>query len=142
MLQRVATLKGRRPTVATRPTHRAPRTTKNDGLPDGDIAVHHLAAYQRSVAFHKFFIPFCNNDSMFRGVVLSLFVVSGLVAQPTFHKDVEPIMQAKCQQCHRPNDIAPFSLLTYDDVSTYATDISVQVETSRSEEHTSELQSL
>ena len=58
---------------------------------------------------------------MFRGVVLSLFVVSGLVAQPTFHKDVEPIMQAKCQQCHRPNDIAPFSLLTY------ATDISVQV---------------
>lgn len=64
---------------------------------------------------------------MSRGVLLSLFFVSGLLAQPTFHADVEPIMQAKCQQCHRPNDIAPFSLLTYDDAATYATDIGVQV---------------
>ncbi|HEY3838353.1 MAG TPA: hypothetical protein VGL72_17360 [Bryobacteraceae bacterium] len=64
---------------------------------------------------------------MLRSVVVSLLVVSPLLAQPTFHKDVEPIMQAKCQQCHRPNDIAPFALLTYNDVSTYASDIRVQV---------------
>jgi cytochrome c551/c552 len=36
-------------------------------------------------------------------------------------------MQAKCDQCHRPNDIAPFSLLTYNDASTYAIDIATQV---------------
>jgi hypothetical protein len=62
-----------------------------------------------------------------RCLLLSLCLVPGLVAQPTFHKDVEPILQAKCQQCHRPNDIAPFALLTYDDVSSYADDIHLQV---------------
>src|SRR5580700_8751180 len=64
---------------------------------------------------------------MLRGVVLLSVVASGLLAQPTFHKDVEPIMQASCQLCHRPNDIGPFSLLTYDDVATYAKDIGVYV---------------
>lgn len=64
---------------------------------------------------------------MLRVVVLSLAFAFALAAQPTFHEDVEPIMQAKCQQCHRPNDIAPFSLLTYDDASTYAIDIATQV---------------
>ena len=36
-------------------------------------------------------------------------------------------MQASCQLCHRPNDIGPFSLLTYTDVATYATDIGTYV---------------
>ena len=31
----------------------------------------------------------------------------------TFHKDVEPILQANCQSCHRPGQIAPMSFLTY-----------------------------
>jgi hypothetical protein len=31
----------------------------------------------------------------------------------TFHKDVEPILQARCQGCHRPGEAAPMSLLTY-----------------------------
>lgn len=34
---------------------------------------------------------------------------------PTFHADVEPILQRRCQSCHRPGQIAPFSLLSYDD---------------------------
>lgn len=33
--------------------------------------------------------------------------------KPTFHKDIEPILQARCQGCHRPGEAAPFSLLTY-----------------------------
>jgi hypothetical protein len=33
----------------------------------------------------------------------------------TFHRDVEPIVQRHCQACHRPEGVAPFSLLTYDD---------------------------
>jgi hypothetical protein len=32
-------------------------------------------------------------------------------------------MQVKCQQCHRPNDVAPFALMTHDDAVTYAADI-------------------
>jgi hypothetical protein len=44
-------------------------------------------------------------------------------AQPTFSKEVSRIMQAKCGQCHREGDIAPFSVATYDVVSAWAEDI-------------------
>src|SRR5258706_6902137 len=44
-------------------------------------------------------------------------------AETTYTRDVARIMQAKCQQCHRPNDVAPFALMTYDDAVTYAEDI-------------------
>lgn len=33
----------------------------------------------------------------------------------TFTKDVAPIFQAHCVVCHRPNDIAPMSLLSYEE---------------------------
>src|SRR5690349_8997138 len=33
----------------------------------------------------------------------------------TFSKDIAPILQRSCQQCHRPDSIAPMSLLTYED---------------------------
>lgn len=32
-----------------------------------------------------------------------------------FTKHVAPIVQRRCQECHRPGEIGPFSLLTYDD---------------------------
>ena len=38
----------------------------------------------------------------------------------TFTKDVLPIMQRACQQCHRPGAVAPMSLLTYEDVRPWA----------------------
>ena len=31
-------------------------------------------------------------------------------AQVNFAKDVVPILQEKCQSCHRPNNMAPMSL--------------------------------
>src|SRR5258705_7643997 len=39
-------------------------------------------------------------------------------AQPplTFTKDIAPIIWSRCSSCHRPGEIGPFSLLTYDDV--------------------------
>ena len=33
----------------------------------------------------------------------------------TYAADVAPIIQDKCQSCHRPGQVGPFSLLTYDD---------------------------
>jgi peroxiredoxin len=33
----------------------------------------------------------------------------------TYAKQVAPIVQNRCQECHRPGEIGPFSLLTYDD---------------------------
>jgi hypothetical protein len=38
----------------------------------------------------------------------------------TFTKDIAPILQRSCQQCHRPDSIAPMSLLTYQQVRPYA----------------------
>ncbi len=35
--------------------------------------------------------------------------------QVTFAKDVAPILQRACQNCHRPGSIGPMSLLTYQD---------------------------
>ncbi len=34
-------------------------------------------------------------------------------AGPTFHKDVEPILQKSCMGCHSAGNIAPFSMTTY-----------------------------
>lgn len=47
-------------------------------------------------------------------------------AQPTFAKDVAPILQKSCQNCHRPGNIAPMSLLTYQDVRPWARAIKQQ----------------
>src|SRR5499427_771447 len=46
----------------------------------------------------------------------------------TFTKDVLPILQKNCQSCHRPGQIAPMSLLTYQDVRPWARDIKAKVE--------------
>ena len=39
-------------------------------------------------------------------------------ATPTYHKDIEPILQRSCQSCHTAGKIAPFALTTYDDART------------------------
>jgi mono/diheme cytochrome c family protein len=41
----------------------------------------------------------------------------------TFTKDIAPLLQRSCQNCHRPNSIAPMSLLTYEDARPYAASI-------------------
>jgi tetratricopeptide (TPR) repeat protein len=41
---------------------------------------------------------------------------NALAQQVTFSKDVAPILFEHCTECHRPGEIAPFSLLTYEDV--------------------------
>src|SRR5437899_9954646 len=38
----------------------------------------------------------------------------------TFAKDVAPILQQKCQDCHQPGSIAPMSLITYEDTRPWA----------------------
>lgn len=57
-----------------------------------------------------------------RSSLFVLFAYSAF-AEPTYTRDISRIIQTKCQQCHHPNDVAPFSLLTYDDAATYADDI-------------------
>jgi hypothetical protein len=50
-----------------------------------------------------------------------------LAAEVTYYKDVASIMRQKCAQCHRPNDIAPFTLINSDDAQTWAQDIRASV---------------
>jgi hypothetical protein len=46
--------------------------------------------------------------------------IQAATALPTFHKDVLPLLQKECQQCHRPNSIAPMSFMTYKETRPYA----------------------
>src|SRR5580765_36549 len=47
---------------------------------------------------------------------------------PTFTRDIAPIFQAKCEACHRPNNMAPMSLITYQDARPWARAIAQRVE--------------
>jgi hypothetical protein len=40
--------------------------------------------------------------------------------QVTFHKDIEPILQRSCQNCHRPGGAGPMPLVTYEQVAPFA----------------------
>jgi hypothetical protein len=54
--------------------------------------------------------------------------MSAADSQATFNKDVLPILQKNCQSCHRPGQIAPMSLLTYDEARPWARSIKTKVE--------------
>jgi hypothetical protein len=41
-------------------------------------------------------------------------------AEVTFTKDIAPILQRSCQHCHRPGQVAPMSLLTYEEARPWA----------------------
>jgi hypothetical protein len=69
--------------------------------------------------------------------MLRLFVVGlavgvvGLAADSpspvTFNKDVLPVLQKNCQSCHRPGQVAPMSLLTYQEARPWAKAIKTAV---------------
>ena len=54
--------------------------------------------------------------------------VAAPIGQPTFARDMAPILFENCATCHRPAGAAPFSLLTYEDASGRAEDIAIAVE--------------
>ncbi len=52
-------------------------------------------------------------------------------AAPTFYKDVLPILQGHCQECHRAGEIAPFPLVTYQQAGSWADQIKDEVRAKR-----------
>ena len=46
---------------------------------------------------------------------------------PTFAKDVAPILYENCVSCHRPNHLAPMSLITYADARPWARAVKTKV---------------
>jgi hypothetical protein len=59
------------------------------------------------------------------GACLSLAttVIAAPKPSPTFSKDVAPILQARCQGCHRPGEAAPMPLLSYQEARPWAKSI-------------------
>jgi hypothetical protein len=60
------------------------------------------------------------------GIVAGTLSLPARAQQPaakpevTFTKDIAPILQRSCQNCHRPDGVAPMSLVTYEDARPYA----------------------
>jgi hypothetical protein len=50
-------------------------------------------------------------------------LASTLSAAPTFTKDIAPILYQRCVECHRPDSIAPMSLLNYKSARPWASSI-------------------
>src|SRR5664279_4226537 len=48
---------------------------------------------------------------------------------PTFSNEVVRVFQNRCQSCHHPGDIAPFSLMTYADAAPHADAIKYMTQT-------------
>jgi hypothetical protein len=57
------------------------------------------------------------------------FQKSGAPVPPTFYKDVLPILQDHCQSCHRPGEVAPMPLVTYEQTRPWAVAMAHAVET-------------
>lgn len=51
------------------------------------------------------------------GCPLPELTVATGTADVTYHRDVLPLLQQHCQDCHRPGQVAPFSLLTYEETA-------------------------
>jgi len=65
---------------------------------------------------------------LFATIAVSATLVSAAVPdQVTFSKDVAPIFERSCQNCHRDGSIAPMSLVTYQDSRPWARSIKEKV---------------
>jgi len=69
---------------------------------------------------------------------IALIVMAWLTSTPTpaaqesgpavtYHKDIVPVLQKNCQTCHRPDQIGPFSMLTYRETRPWAKAIKAAV---------------
>ena len=54
------------------------------------------------------------------GACLVLSTAAFAADTVTFAKDVAPILQQKCQECHRAGSMAPMSLVTYEETRPWA----------------------
>jgi hypothetical protein len=70
--------------------------------------------------------------TVFVGLALGTAMLAAeLPSTVTFSKDVLPIFQRDCQSCHRPGQVAPMSLLTYQEARPWAKAIKAAVTTKK-----------
>jgi hypothetical protein len=66
------------------------------------------------------------------GLIIGTAAIAAEAGPPssvTFNMNVLPILQDKCQTCHRPGQVAPMSLVTYQDARPWAKAIKTAVQT-------------
>jgi mono/diheme cytochrome c family protein len=56
-------------------------------------------------------------NRFFASALAAFAVPSLFAAAPNYDNDIAPILYSQCAQCHRPGEVAPFSLLTYQDAA-------------------------
>jgi hypothetical protein len=61
--------------------------------------------------------------------LLVLLLPVAIHGQPAFYKDIQPILQNRCEGCHRPGQIGPMSFTTYKEVRPWAKAIKAAVAT-------------
>jgi hypothetical protein len=59
--------------------------------------------------------PISNHETEVAGCPIERSRKTHNEAEPTYARDVARIIQKRCQECHRPGEIGPFSLLHYED---------------------------
>src|SRR6476660_8214118 len=62
-------------------------------------------------------------------IAVALFpaAVAAQTTAPTFAKDIAPLLYTKCATCHRPGEVAPMSLMTYEEARPWARSIKSKV---------------
>jgi hypothetical protein len=60
-------------------------------------------------------------------IVLAITVATSFAQSPTFNQDVARIFYDKCVNCHRPGEVAPMSLVTYEDARPWVRAIRTRV---------------
>ena len=78
-----------------------------------------------SIALCLFFIVTAGLVGVSRRIEAAPQTTDGV---PTFTRDVAPILYANCVTCHRPGEIGPMSLLSYQDVRPWARSIAKKVD--------------
>jgi hypothetical protein len=61
--------------------------------------------------------------------VVAAGAFAAVPAKPTFSKDIVPIFQEKCQECHHKGSMAPMSLVSYEETRPWAKSIRQRVAT-------------
>ena len=65
------------------------------------------------------------------GLACGALLAAAPNSQPTFYKDVLPVLQKNCQNCHRPGEAGPMSFLTYESTRPWAKAIKTAVATKK-----------
>jgi hypothetical protein len=61
------------------------------------------------------------------GLACAAIVAAATTPEPTFYKDVLPVLQKNCQNCHRPGEAGPMSFMSFESTRPWAKAIKTAV---------------